>query len=599
MMSVRRRSCSPSSGDSASSCAAWLIAPTGLRISCAMLADSRPSAASFDCCTRSAIRLVSSRKISTVPRSPPSSEAKCGWISRAPSAAGSVVPPSCVVVVPAPGRRAGTAAGARLRRACARPREPVAQHLRGRFVDQADAVVGVDDQDALAQVLDDVLRQLRPGCARSTSCRRTIASLSVRRLRERPHQQRDQEDDRAEHAGDEVIAGRGLAREVRHRLLEEHRQRRERRPGTPRRRFAVASTAIAPTGSTSRMPRPLDTPPVAHSTAATAIASVSTCAEASHWTLGQQRRLTTTSMTASTSQTRQTWANSRACRTIEQRARVGQLAQRPAATSATSSAIKIDEPDDPPREVGRRGRRARERQGRRVATASAADSSIAAGRLIPATASTLAARRSIRENARTFRSGVQPPLAAPRVPNESARIPVEEVLCRLRHSRPHRRRRRHADEAVAVGRAARWLGVGGQGAGARGRPRQGRRRQAGARRPTTVRAAAKAHARPRLVTQADRPGRPADRPGVRRVRLRHRARAVPEPRAEPREGPHRRHRLRRRRHGHRGSRGARRRRRSSRCTIHPAVGLEAYQARELGFGLGSDARADRRVRARS
>jgi hypothetical protein len=35
----------------ASSCAAWLIAPTGLRISWAMLALRRPSAASLDCCT--------------------------------------------------------------------------------------------------------------------------------------------------------------------------------------------------------------------------------------------------------------------------------------------------------------------------------------------------------------------------------------------------------------------------------------------------------------------------------------------------------------------------------------------------------------------
>ena len=31
------------------------------------------------------------------------------------------------------------------------------------------------------------------------------------------------------------------------------------------------------------------------------------------------------------------------------------------------------------------------------------------------------------------------------------------------------------------------------------------------------------------------------------------------------------------------------------ATIHPAVGLEAYQARELGFGLGFNSRADRRI----
>ena len=51
--------------DSASSCAAWLMAPTGLRISCAMLAESRPSAASLDCCTFSRRGSVSSRNTST------------------------------------------------------------------------------------------------------------------------------------------------------------------------------------------------------------------------------------------------------------------------------------------------------------------------------------------------------------------------------------------------------------------------------------------------------------------------------------------------------------------------------------------------------
>ncbi len=35
------------------------------------------------------------------------------------------------------------------------------EHLRGRLVDEPDAVLGIDDQDALAQVLHDVLRELR------------------------------------------------------------------------------------------------------------------------------------------------------------------------------------------------------------------------------------------------------------------------------------------------------------------------------------------------------------------------------------------------------------------------------------------------------
>ena len=65
-------------GDSASNWPAWLIAPSGLRISCAMLALKRPSAASFACWTRSAISDVSSRKITTPPLRPLLSGAKCG-----------------------------------------------------------------------------------------------------------------------------------------------------------------------------------------------------------------------------------------------------------------------------------------------------------------------------------------------------------------------------------------------------------------------------------------------------------------------------------------------------------------------------------------
>ncbi len=95
MMSVRRRSCVDSAVDSASSCAAWLIAPTGLRISCAMLALSRPRAASFDCCTRSTISVVSSRNTSVGPLPLLSSETKCGWIRLPPSEASIVSVLSC------------------------------------------------------------------------------------------------------------------------------------------------------------------------------------------------------------------------------------------------------------------------------------------------------------------------------------------------------------------------------------------------------------------------------------------------------------------------------------------------------------------------
>ena len=104
--------------------------------------------------------------------------------------------------------------------------------------------------------------------------------------------------------------------------------------------------------------------------------------------------------------------------------------------------------------------------------------------------------------------------------------------------------------------AARRLGggaLGGQGAGARGWPRQGGRRQArqDARRRSTAAAGMLGQ---RLDDQADGPRGPADPPGLRRVGLEDRARAVPERAAQSRHRPHRVHRLGRRRHGHRGSR---------------------------------------------
>ena len=64
-ISVSRLSSSDSDADSPSSCAAWLMAPTGLRISCAMLADSRPSPASLDCWILAASSSVSSRNTMT------------------------------------------------------------------------------------------------------------------------------------------------------------------------------------------------------------------------------------------------------------------------------------------------------------------------------------------------------------------------------------------------------------------------------------------------------------------------------------------------------------------------------------------------------
>ena len=61
------------------------------------------------------------------------------------------------------------------------------------------------------------------------------------------------------------------------------------------------------------------------------------------------------------------------------------------------------------------------------------------------------------------------------------------------------------------------------------------------------------------------------------------------------DAPHRRHGVDRRRHGDREGRRTRRPRRSSRVHVDPVVGLAAYQARKLAFGLGLGSTARRRV----
>ncbi len=106
-------------------------------------------------------------------------------------------------------------------------------------------------------------------------------------------------------------------------------------------------------------------------------------------------------------------------------------------------------------------------------------------------------------------------------------------------------------------------------------------------------------ARPAARHQADRPRGTADRPGLRRGGLGDRARAVPEPdcstanaAASP-SSP--------RPPAAWTSRRSRTRRpsRSSPSNVHPAAGLQAYQCRELAFGLGLDGRAGRRSSSRS
>ncbi len=102
-------------------------------------------------------------------------------------------------------------------------------------------------------------------------------------------------------------------------------------------------------------------------------------------------------------------------------------------------------------------------------------------------------------------------------------------------------------------REARRPPLGRQGAGARGRPRQGRRREA---REVAggSRAAREGAARHAPRDASERPRGFARRLGLRRVRLEHRARAVPEPRRRPQRRADRDHGVGGRRHGHRAGR---------------------------------------------
>ena len=120
-----------STRDSASSWPAWLMAPTGVRISCAMLAESRPSAASLNCCTFSVSTLVSSRKMSTGQGRVLPSRAKCGWISREPSAAVNV-PVSVRFAMLAPGRQQEQQARRTLAQQRTGPGIGIAEHVRPR-----------------------------------------------------------------------------------------------------------------------------------------------------------------------------------------------------------------------------------------------------------------------------------------------------------------------------------------------------------------------------------------------------------------------------------------------------------------------------------
>ena len=287
MMSVRCRSSSVSVGDSRSSWPAWLMAPTGLRISCAMLALSRPSAASFDCWTRSAITLVSSRKISTgpAPLSDKRDEVRPddGAAVRGDDFADVV---AAVRDLAAPGlqqvgeaRRHGWPA-----RRPAPPAPPFSSCAAVSLIRRTRSRL-VDDQDALAQVLHDELVQL-------VEVRQVDLALLGQRLALAQPRARTGR-------ASSVIANRlapvrpvirksrprTLALQERNGCLDQQGERDDRRAAAAH-SAARRMVAAPPVGSTSRVARPLVMPPLAWISTPKTIASTISWSSACHSAAG-------------------------------------------------------------------------------------------------------------------------------------------------------------------------------------------------------------------------------------------------------------------------------------------------------------------------
>ena len=155
-----RRCVSLSSGSSSSSSAAWLIADKGFRISCAMLAVSRPMAASFICWASAWMRDRSSRNTTTptlrlrptgTKRAPASL-----WVStvRSGSEPGAgVLPPALQAI--------GQRRRVLLEQQLAPGLGDRTQDLHRSPVDLADHAALVHHQHAVLHVLDDQLIDLR------------------------------------------------------------------------------------------------------------------------------------------------------------------------------------------------------------------------------------------------------------------------------------------------------------------------------------------------------------------------------------------------------------------------------------------------------
>ena len=110
---------------------------------------------------------------------------------------------------------------------CAGESRAVAKDFGGRFIDQADPVLRVHDEDALAEVLHDVLRQLREiGEIHFLAPHQRFTFAQTRG--DRPDAERDQENDRAEYAGAGVVRGAGTREQLPEHLLQQHGHRGQR-----------------------------------------------------------------------------------------------------------------------------------------------------------------------------------------------------------------------------------------------------------------------------------------------------------------------------------------------------------------------------------
>ena len=252
---------------------AWLMAPTGLRISWAMLADSRPSAASLPCCTRSAMRLVSSRKISVGPGAmPPRVRSAAGSRARRRRRRSSMATLRPLALPP--GRQRVQEARRYLAHQGTRNGVVVAENLRCGFVDEADLIGGVDHQQAFAQVLHDVLRQLREVREVDVFLANQILALA-HAAGDEARGGSDDEQHRPEQAGGRVGVDIGVPPSCCQMV-----SARTAMAAMAARNSALrggSRNANAPTGTRNSRPRPLATPPQACSSRSSTNMSTVAC----------------------------------------------------------------------------------------------------------------------------------------------------------------------------------------------------------------------------------------------------------------------------------------------------------------------------------